>query len=167
MKFLQISTLSLLAGIVCYSAGALESDDVAPVLYEHTGNLVMDISGNIRTLTMFENVKVTQGSMVIQGDEGILEYRVDTGELVRVTVHGTPVQYEQQVNEAGEIVTGNSNTIEFFTDELGETIVELTGNASIVSPDTSMNCQAITYLTDQNLFSGTGPCSGALSRQDN
>ncbi|MEQ8954809.1 MAG: LptA/OstA family protein [Gammaproteobacteria bacterium] len=147
---------------------ALAADSDSPVIYAHDGNLNMGVSGNIRTLRMFENVRITQGTMVIQGDEAILQYRVDTNELMRVTVHGSPVNYEQQISDEGELVTGNSDTIEFFTDETGDTIIEMIGNASIRSSDSSTSCQSITYLSDQNLIrEAAGPCSGALSQQGN
>ena len=165
-RFLSIF-LSLMIGGSWNATSALESDSTSPVDYTHDGNLNMGISGNIRTLEMFDNVRVTQGSMVIQGDEAIFEYRVDTNELIRVTVHGSPAQYEQQINDEGDIVTGNSDTIVLFTDEIGDTIIELTGNASIESADSTTRCEAITYLSDQNLIRSAGPCSGTFSQQDN
>ena len=171
MKLLQTKAQcisAIIMGLLPALALPLAADSNSPVTYAHDGNLNMGITGNIRTLRMFDNVRITQGSMIIRGDEAILQYRVDTNELMRVTVHGSPVNYEQQINEEGELVSGNSDTIEFFTDESGDTVIEMIGNASIRSSDSSTSCQSITYLSDQNLIrEAAGPCSGALSQQGN
>tara|TARA_B100000929_G_scaffold55269_1_gene41105 strand:- start:4154 stop:4510 length:357 start_codon:yes stop_codon:yes gene_type:complete len=114
---------------------------------------------------MAENVKVTQGSLEILGNEAIFEYSVSTNELTRVIVQGMPVHYQQQLDEDGSMVTGTSNTLLFYTDELyNETILELVGDADIRSPDSAMSCAAIIYIVDRDLIKeATGPCEGTLS----
>lgn len=130
------------------------------------GDSMMTVTGNIRTLNLVENVIVTQGTLVILGDRAVLEYDEPTRELIRVTVHGTPVNYKQQLDPDGSTVNGTSDSILLFTEEVtGETVVELAGNAHIVSPDTTMDCAAIVYLPNTDLIrKATGPCTGMFSQ---
>ena len=147
---------------------ALEADRQQQVLWSSDGGSTMRINGNTRILEMNENVKVTQGSLEIIGSEAIFEYLVSTNELTKVTVRGSPVQYQQQLDEDGNLVTGTSDTLVFYSDELDETILELVGDANIESPDSTMSCAAIIYIADQDLIrEATGPCQGILSSQPN
>ena len=159
--------LCLLVGIflVMETVVSLESDKTQPVLFSSDGNSTMNIKGNSRILEMSNNVKVTQGTLEILGNEATFEYSVSTNELTRVTVHGTPVRYQQQLDEEGSLVKGTSDTLLFYTDEIdNETILELVGNANIESPDSAMRCAAITYIVDRDLIrEANGPCEGMLS----
>ncbi len=155
-----------LAIILPFSIVALESDREQQVIWSSDGDSTMSIQGEIRILEMSENVKVTQGTLEILGNEAIFEYQVSTNELTKVTVHGTPVHYQQQLNEDGTVVVGTSDTLLFYTDDLDETILELVGNANIESPDSTMSCAAITYISERDLIrEATGPCQGMLSSQ--
>ena len=131
------------------------------------GNSTMSIDNGIRILNVNDNVKITQGSLEILGDTAILEYDEPTRELIRVTVHGTPVQYSQNLETAGGSVRGNSDSIVMFTQEdTGDTVVELTGNAHISFPDTTLNCVAIVYLPRLDLVPNTtGPCVGSFNQE--
>ena len=144
---------------------SLESDNIQPVLFSSDGNSTMKIEGNTRILKMSNNVKVTQGTLEILGNEATFEYSISTNELTRVTVHGTPVHYQQQLDEDGSLVKGTSDILLFYTDEFdNETILELVGNANIESPDSTMRCAAITYVVDRDLIrEANGPCEGMLS----
>ncbi|PCJ20979.1 MAG: hypothetical protein COA96_15435 [SAR86 cluster bacterium] len=148
-----------------YASLALDSDKEQGVTWEADGDSSMKIVGDLRILEMSKNVRVTQGTLEILGDEATFEHSVITGELKKVTVRGNPVQYQQQLNDEGGIVVGSSRTLSFFTDEIdGNTILELVGEASIKSPDSTMKCSAITYVVDQDLIrEAVGPCAGALS----
>ncbi|MDA1371628.1 MAG: hypothetical protein O2971_12825 [Proteobacteria bacterium] len=159
--------ICLLVGIffVMDTVLSLESDNIQPVLFSSDGNSTMKIEGNTRILKMSDSVKVTQGTLEILGNEATFEYSISTNELTRVTVHGTPVHYQQQLDEDGSLVKGTSDTLLFYTDEFdNETILELIGNANIESPDSTMRCAAITYVVDRDLIrEANGPCEGMLS----
>jgi lipopolysaccharide transport protein LptA len=161
--------LSVILGLFLpFSILALEADRDQQVLWSSDGDSTMSIQGETRILEMRENVKVTQGTLEIFGNEAIFEYLVSTNELTKVTVHGSPVRYQQQLNEDGNLVTGTSDTLVFYTDELNETILELVGNANIESPDSTMSCASIIYIADRDLIrEATGPCQGMLSSQPN
>ncbi|MBS25373.1 MAG: hypothetical protein CMQ28_07005 [Gammaproteobacteria bacterium] len=165
----SILKLAACLGIILQpSISALESDGDQQVLWSSEGDSTMSIQGNIRILEMSANVRVTQGTLEILGDEAIFEYEANSNELKKVTVSGSPVRYQQQLDEDGALVTGTSDMLLFYTDELDETILELLGNANIESPDSTMRCEAIVYISDRDLIrEATGPCQGTLSSQPN
>lgn len=148
---------------------AVETDKEQPVEWSSDGDSTMKLEGSSRFLEMSDNVKVTQGSLEIFGDNALFEYSADSNDLQRVTVQGTPVRYQQLLDEEGSTVVGTSDTIVFYRDELAdEMIVELIGNANIESPDSTMNCAAITYIADNDLIrEATGPCQGSLNSNSN
>lgn len=167
-NYFQAHLLAVLILISGHSF-ALESDNQQPVQWSADGDSTMRIEGESRILEMSTNVSVTQGTLKILGDSAVFDYSVTTKELNKVTVHGNPVHYQQQLDEDGSIVTGTSKTLSFYDDEIdGSTILELIGDASIESPDSSMKCSAITYIVDQDLIrDAVGPCQGALSSATN
>ena len=165
----SILNLAVCLGIILQpSVSALESDGDQQVIWSSEGDSTMSIQGNMRILEMSANVRVTQGTLEILGDEAIFEYEANSNELKKVTVSGSPVRYQQQLDEDGALVKGTSDTLIFYTDELDETILELLGNANIESPDSTMRCEAIVYISDRDLIrEATGPCQGTLSSQPN
>jgi lipopolysaccharide transport protein LptA len=150
------------------SAAALESDKAQDVQWT-ADDLNMVVNGDVRILNLANNVKVLQGTLEIIGNNAVFEYSVESGELQKVTVTGSPAHYRQQLDRDENIVEGSSQTILLYTDSLdGETIIELIGEASIVSPDSSMNCATIVYLADQALIrEASGVCEGVLSSTTN
>lgn len=168
-----VELVILISGVlaVCTMSYGAENTQAAllneKVEWSADGNSTMHIVDGIRLLNLNENVRVTQGSLEILGDTAVLEYDEPTRELIKVTVHGAPVRYAQQLDTAGGQVKGNSNSIVLFTqDDTGETVVELTGNAHIESPDTTLNCAAIVYLPSLDLVpSTTGPCVGSFNQE--
>ena len=147
---------------------ALETDKEAKVEWEAAGNSTMAISDGIRTLTMEDNVVVTQGSLRITGDKAVFEYSASNNEIQRITVEGSPVNYSQTLSNDGSSVTGTSTSLALYSDDAAQSIVELRGNASLNSPDSAMSCAAIVYLVDLDLIrEATGPCSGSLDNTAN
>ena len=124
----------------------------------------MSIDGDIRLLEMSNNVIITRGTMIVRGDNATIRSIISNGEVSKVTVVGTPVYYEQQLDSNNEPVKGSSNSISFYTDEDdGTSVVELTGEAVIKSPTSNFKCSAIIYIAQQYLIRDTeGPCSGAF-----
>lgn len=175
----RANALSAGAGIVATAlilsapVFALESDKDAPVSWQADGDSAMTVEDGVRVLTMEDNVIVSQGSLRISGDRAVFEYALQSNELTRITVQGSPVNYSQTLANGTDTVTGTSATLELYTEsesseseESGESIVELIGEASIESPDSSMRCAAIVYLVDRDLIrEATGPCTGSLSSQ--
>lgn len=136
-----------------------------PVDWNLDGELSVTIVGDRRIVNMADNVRVTQGNLFITGDTAVFEYTIDTEELIRITMHGTPVEYQQQLDNDEGTVIGNSDTLILYSDELSDdSIIEMIGNAFIQSPTSTMKCATITYVTERDLIrEAEGPCEGALS----
>ena len=162
------SSPRLMASIITFScliignAASLESDKAQELLWSADGDSRMSIQGGMRLVEMSNNVKITQGTLLIQGDAATIEYSISDNEVRKVTVVGSPVTYQQQLDSSDEPVKGSSNTISFYSDEGdGSTVVELIGEAVIESPSSNLKCSAIVYIADQDLIrEAPGPCSG-------
>jgi len=147
------------------SSISLEADKDQELLFSAEGGSHMSIEGDIRLMEMSDNVIITRGTMVIRGDTATIESIISSGEVSKVTVLGTPVYYEQQLDSNDEPVKGSSNSISFYTDaDDGSSVVELIGEAVIESPTSNFKCSAIVYIAEQDLIRDTqGPCSGAFN----
>jgi len=147
------------------SSFSLEADKDQELLVSADGGSRMSIVGDIRLMEMSDNVRITRGSMEIRGDTATIETVMSSGEVSKVTVVGTPVYYQQQLDSSGEPVKGSSNSITFYTDESdGATVVELVGEAVIESPTSNFKCSAITYIAELDLMRDSqGPCSGEFN----
>lgn len=173
MSAFQNKVLHLLIGAMMViglsQVSALESDAEQEIEFSSDGGSTMRLEGSSRIWVWTENVIMIQGSLQITGDEAILELDAETGEMVRVTVNGTPVTYQQQLDNSGAMVTGSSLTIEFYEEEADQgMVIELIGEARISSPDTTMNCTSITYLADRDLIrEAEGRCQGSFSPSNN
>ena len=154
---------------LCYlsitSSFSLEADKDQELLVSADGGSRMSIVGDIRLMEMSDNVIITRGSMEIRGDTATIETVMSSGEVSKVTVVGTPVYYQQQLDSSDEPVKGSSNSITFYTDENdGATVVELVGEAVIESPTSNFKCSAITYIAELDLMRDSqGPCSGEFN----
>lgn len=147
---------------------ALEADRLEQVLWSSDGGSTTRTEGDIRILEFSDNVRVTQGSLEILGDHAVFEYDAASNRLQRVTVRGTPVRYQQQLDEEGAVV-GSSETVLMYRDqEADQTLIEFIGNAVITSPEATTRCSAIVYITELALIpETTGPCEGTLSPSNN
>ena len=154
--------------IVVLPGMLMAAQSQSPVNWSADGELLVTIENNRRILRMQDNVRISQDSINISGNMAIFEYTLDTQELLRVTVVGTPVIYSQASENSAEPVTGKSDTLIFYDDELTEdTIVEMIGNAFIKSPSSTMHCTSIIYVTERDLVKeAVGPCQGALTSQN-
>ena len=160
-------SLPIALWLIASASFSLETDKEQDVQW-NADSAVTNIEGDIRNLNLTGNVKVTQGTIIITGNQAVFEYRNSTGELQRVTVLGSPADYQQQLDVEGNIFMGTSETMLFYTDTLdGETVLELIGNAEIESPDSTMRCEQITYLADRALIREATVCEGVLSTQPN
>jgi len=159
---------SIFSAVVMLPGMLMAAQSQSPVNWSADGELLVTIENDRRILRMRDNVRISQDFINISGNSAIFEYTLDTQELLRVTVLGTPVRYTQASESSAEPVTGKSDTLIFYEDELTEdTIVEMIGNAFIKSPSSTMNCASIIYVTERDLVrEAVGPCQGALTSQN-
>lgn len=165
MTGLDRGRLLTLAGLLCWTAGApaLENDSEQTIEWSADGSSSMSTENGVRSLHMTENVVITQGSLEIHGDEALLEYSTATNELSRVTVQGAPARYRQALDDDGGEVSGNGDTILFYADQEGNTVIELVGDADIASRDMNTSCETILYVTELELIRASGNCAGAFT----
>ncbi|MBL4581149.1 MAG: hypothetical protein JKY29_04965 [Gammaproteobacteria bacterium] len=161
----RLATIITLGCLSISSSFSLEADKAQELLFSADGGSRMSIENGIRLMELSDNVIITRGTMEIRGDTATIESIVSSGEVSKVTVIGTPVYYEQQLDSSDEPVKGSSNSISFYTDESdGANVVELIGEAVIESPTSNFKCSAIVYIAEQDLIRDTvGPCSGAFN----
>ena len=159
---------SIFLAVVMLPGMLMAAQSQSPVNWSADGELLVTIENNRRILRMRDNVRISQDSINISGSSAIFEYTLDTQELLRVTVLGTPVRYTQASESSAEPVTGKSDTLIFYEDKLTkDTIIEMIGNAYIKSPSSTMHCTSIIYVTERDLVrEAVGPCQGALTSQN-
>ncbi len=151
--------LLLFSGPIALS---LESDKEQDIVYSSLGRSTSRMEGNIRIITLEQDVKVTQGTMQISGDSATFESEAGSSAIRRVTMQGSPARYRQQLDGNGDFVEGESESI-FYSVE-GEPVVELVGSAILRSAGDVLSCAAIKYYTDSRFTETTGPCEGVSGR---
>ncbi|MCB1670128.1 MAG: LptA/OstA family protein [Gammaproteobacteria bacterium] len=141
---------------------SLESDQQQDIVYSSVGRSTSRLEGDVRIITLEQDVKVTQGSMQISGDNAVFESESGSSAIRRVTMEGTPARYRQQLDENDDFVEGESDSIYYYVD--GEPIIELVGSAILRSASDVLSCAAIKYYTDSRFTETTGPCEGVSGR---
>ena len=160
LPYLIVPALLLLPGLI------LAAQSQSPIKWSSDGELIVTIENDRRVLKINDNVKISQEGIYISGNSAIFEYTLDTQELLRVTVIGTLVRYTQEAESSTGTVTGNSDTLILYDDVTEDTVIEMIGNAFIKSPNSTMNCASIVYITELDLIrEAVGPCQGALSSE--
>ena len=159
---LLLSTLCLTTGISVFS---LESDKNQDIIYSALGRSTSRIEGDVRIVTLEEDVKVTQGSLEISGDFAKFESETETSAIRQVTVDGSPARYRQQLDVDGDHVEGESESIIYYIE--GEPVVEFIGSAILRGANDVLRCAAIKYYTDSRFTETTGPCEGVSGRTAN
>lgn len=161
----EISRRFVLAGALAWAlvAPARENDDGQAIEWSADGDSSLSMENGVRQLHMTDNVIITRGGLEIRGDQALIEYSAETSELNRVTVQGAPANYRQSLDEDGGIVAGSGDTILFYTDADGNTVIELVGNAGIRSREMDTQCESIVYVTELELIRASGNCAGAFT----
>ena len=153
------SSLCLLTGMSVFS---LESDKDQDIIYSSLGRSTSRIEGDARIVTLEQDVKVTQGTLEISGDNARFESEAETSAIRQVTVNGSPARYRQQLDVGGDYVEGESEAIFYYIE--GEPIVEFVGAAVLRGSNDILRCAAIKYYTDSRFTVTTGPCEGVSGR---
>jgi len=152
----------ILCLIASVSVSGLESDKDQDILYSALGRSTSRIEGNVRTVTLEEEVKVTQGTLEISGDNATFESEAQTSTIRQIQVTGSPAQYRQQLNLDGDYIEGESESIIYSVE--GEPVVEFIGSAVLRGTNDVLSCAAIKYYTDSRFTETTGPCEGVSGR---
>lgn len=176
MQIHGFSSATLLLSLfqICWSNAylyAAEINNKEKVNWSATGKSSMKIIEDFRIIEMQENVEISQGTMLVEGDFAVIEYLVSTGELSKITVEGNPVRYQQQIGLSDDLISGTSDSLSIYNEAADNLInpislITLIGNATLQSPSANMQCAAIIYAAELDLVrEAEGPCKGELESQ--
>jgi len=156
MNIRKISAaLALLCALaIVHSAHARESDFSQPIDVSADRSEYDEKAG---VQVLFGNVEITQGTMLIKA-ERIAITLVDN-ELSRIEGSGSPIEFQQE-NEAGELVTGRANAIDY--DAIGGSLV-LTGNAILTQPRQRLQSERIVFDSTEQKVSAEGGSNGRVN----
>lgn len=152
----------LTALLISAAATALEEDRAQELNYYSDGGSTIEMVDGLRIITLRDNVQVQQGSMEISGAEARLEVDPGSDELRKVTVLGSPAQFQQQPAAGGALVEGSSDTIIYLTGN--DATVEFLGSARFSQEGSTFSCERIRHALESGSTETTGPCSGTLRR---
>lgn len=158
--------LLLLAALLFVGTGSgLESDKDQDIEYSSLGTSTSRVDGNVRITTLEDNVRVSQGTLEIRGDNAVFERDLQSSSIQRITVTGSPANYRQQLDESGALIEGESESIYYYVE--GEPVVEFVGEATLRGLNDVLSCVSIKYFTESEFTETTGPCEGVSSRPAN
>jgi len=105
------------------------------------------------------NVEITQGTMQIKADSVTITLR--DNKLSRVEGTGSPIQFQQE-NEAGELVTGKANAIDYNAENNS---LALSGSATLTQPGQRLQSERIVFDINRQKVSAEGGDNGRVSIQ--
>ncbi len=105
------------------------------------------------------NVVMTQGTMEIKAERITITLR--DKKLSRVEGTGSPIQFQQE-NEAGELVTGKANAIDYNAEE---NTLALSGSATLTQPGQRLQSERIVFDINKQKVSAEGGNNGRVSIQ--
>ncbi len=123
-------------------AMALTGDTNQPIHIE-SDQQSLDMQGNIVTFT--GNVVVTQGSIKINADKGVVTRPADQKGKEVIDGYGNPATF-YQMQDNGKPVKGRASKMHY---ELANDFVVLTGNAYLEQLDSNIKGDKITYLVKE------------------
>lgn len=149
---LALAALSLLPAV----ALAKKDDRNQPMDFTAKSTNAYNAPNSVTTLT--GNVKLTQGTLVITGNEAKVYLDKDT-QIARVVVTGTPAHI-QQLDENNNLMQGDAATLDY--DNING-IAVLTGNAKVTQQGRgTFNGDKLTYNTDTSLITGESGGDGLV-----
>jgi lipopolysaccharide export system protein LptA len=125
-------------------AAEKEVSDQQETLYIDADYMQLDI--NAGKSVYRGNVKISQGELVLTGDEVTLEQSKDKVE--RLTITGKPVRYDH-VTEKGESIQAESERMVYIASQHK---LIMTVNAKLLQPDHQVSSQIITYDTKNKII---------------
>jgi lipopolysaccharide export system protein LptA len=143
------------------SFSALDSDKEQDVLYSGGDSSSRSV-GNLRIISIQDNVKVAQGSLQLTGNSAVFEQNTETGDMRRISVSGSPARYQQQLDDTGALIEGDGEEILYYFED--EPIIEFVGSANLRQQNDTLSCVAIKYFIDSAYTEYKGPCTGVLGR---
>lgn len=145
-----------------------DSDISQDIIYWSDGGGSIETIGDVRVTTLRVNVRIRQGLTEIFGDTARLEQNIETGDLVRVTVEGSPARFTRATSEEALNIAGHSTSIVYYnmipTNRAEPvSVVEFLGNANFNRGRTALQCSEIKHIVETGSTDSPGPCSGVFA----
>ena len=155
----RTAVLCIALAMVCtlcfsHSAYARKSDFTQPIDVSADRSEYDEKAG---VQVLFGNVEISQGTMVIKADR--IAITLKDNQLSRIEGSGSPIQFQQE-NEAGELVTGKANAIDY--DAINGNLV-LTGSATLTQPRQRLQSERIVFDSTEQKVSAEGGSNGRVS----
>ncbi len=148
----MLTVLCLLC--VVNTANARQSDFTQPIDVSADRSEYDEKAG---VQVLFGNVEISQGTMVIKADR--IAITLQDNQLSRIEGSGSPIQFQQE-NEAGELVTGQANAIDY--NAISGSLV-LTGSATLTQPRQRLQSERIVFDSTEQKVSAEGGNNGRVS----
>lgn len=139
------------------------------ITYSADGGGNIMIRDGLRVTTLQGNIEIRQGNTHLYGDTATLEQDPDTGDVIRVTVEGSPARFARDASGGRDRITGHSETLVYAVDEREEgpvAVIRFVGEATFNSGRTVLRCAEIRHLPESGETISTGPCSGTVAPGD-
>jgi len=146
----------LCAVLIGGSALARESDFTQPI-FINADRTEYDEKTGVQVWS--GNVEMSQGTMEIKADRITITLR--DNKLSRIQGTGSPIQFQQE-NEAGELVSGNANSIDYNADTNN---LILSGSATLTQPGQRLQSARIVFDINKQKVSAEGGNNGRVSIQ--
>jgi lipopolysaccharide transport protein LptA len=169
IRFSSLLTLLLLlpTSLIAAALSAVNED----LIVNADGGGRIETVETTRITTLRGNVRIRQGLVTIYGDTAILEQDTVTGDLIRVTVEGTPARFLREAVLSAETINGSSLRIIYYnetpatdaanTDLLS--VVEFVGEANFMRGRTALECVEIKHIVETGATDSPGPCVGVFA----
>lgn len=146
---MRLSRLAILfAGVLASSwvpqCFALASDHEQEIIIEADSAEYREPEG----VTIYQgNVSVSQGTILLQSDR--ITVQAQAGQTTRLVAEGSPANYMQTINEAGDKVIATSDHMEYLT---VEGVLTLTQEARLTQQGTTLSGNQIVYDVQQHVL---------------
>lgn len=144
-----------------YSSNAQQPVATQQIIITSDITTISGLSGNGNSVFTYNgNVKISRGFVEITGNEAVVTMASSTNKVIDVLVTGSAVYFQQSSELDENVITGNSDTIEYKVDEA---LVEFRGAVSFNQPGILYKCEQLNYRVEQELARGIGHCEIAIS----
>ena len=148
--------LMLVTALINSSVQARQSDFTQPI-FINADRTEYDEKTGVQIWS--GNVEMSQGTMEIRADRITITLR--DNKLSRVQGSGSPIEFQQE-NEAGELVKGNANSIDYNAETNS---LALSGSATLTQPGQRLQSERIVFDINRQKVSAEGGNNGRVSIQ--
>ena len=106
----KLTLAALALTLLCNPSFALPNDHQKPISIEADKAFFDQKQG---TASYSGNVVVKQGSIIIEAQELSIQTNPETGEFKALNAQGTPSKFSQQMDEAGNTMHANGDTLDY------------------------------------------------------